>query len=829
MAYNPTVYVNDNPPALNADNLNKAEQGIYDAHEGIQELNNDIFNKTNKNWSNINLSNITPINYRINQDSSSATYRKWVADSTYRSVLIPIQSAGKLKIEYTTYRPFYAFLKTDTVVAGNSPDYCDGTTLIYQENAYKRKVMDIPSDCNYLYIYVSDGSIISQFSFALLPKNTIVDDLEKGQQSVNDIIEVKLEKYNTEPYNLVGSTTWVYSAGYPSVFVPREELASKIKIVSNTYTSTIAFLKSKTISAGASPDLCTNTSIIQMAVGETSEFYVPEDCLYLCMYIGAGERLQATKVYAIPATILIQELDNKVDKYQGTEKAGMFLGINSEGNVQASKIGSHNRTNVTLNLTEYTPINFNLENKNAWASSSLYRGIIIPVADINYTNLFWAGEYKISFAFLRTNNAANGVKPDLCLGTDVVTLAAGTSKHYDTPMDCNYIYVYISNGTFFGKFGITALFEDFNEIQAFRNSEKSVFVASVEQCIITAKHRNSGVVKNFVGTNVADNLLTFAHVSDLHNDPSCYTRFINFLNAQGSLVDFGVVSGDLIDYATNAYFAEMIDCESALASGRKIYKCVGNHEVSGSYTLSELYDVYLPGSGDGSLYFKVDFATQKIRVIFLNQYDSEDADVKQHTGHYSQTQIDWFIAQLQDALTNNLSVIVVCHSMAEAGWPIYNKQGFYQQVVGSMYSAVNSGPIISDIINAFKHKGTLSKTYSFTDNEDTLTVSASFSGYGNFICYICGHEHVDVVGYSTIYPDQLICMVQGGVISSTTRTEASAHWQSKYDTPRIENTVTADSINVYSIDTVERLVKIVKVGSTITDKFEARSLAVFGY
>ena len=38
MAYTKTVYVNDNPPALNADNLNHIEQGIYDAHQENEEL-----------------------------------------------------------------------------------------------------------------------------------------------------------------------------------------------------------------------------------------------------------------------------------------------------------------------------------------------------------------------------------------------------------------------------------------------------------------------------------------------------------------------------------------------------------------------------------------------------------------------------------------------------------------------------------------------------------------------------------------------------------------------------------------------------------------------
>jgi 3',5'-cyclic AMP phosphodiesterase CpdA len=337
---------------------------------------------------------------------------------------------------------------------------------------------------------------------------------------------------------------------------------------------------------------------------------------------------------------------------------------------------------------------------------------------------------------------------------------------------------------------------------------------------------NSGVLHGFVASNVSDNLLTFAHISDLHNDPTNYTRFLNLLNEHDEIIDFGVVSGDLVDSGSSANFAEMVGCESVLNGNVPVYKCMGNHETG--MTLANIYTAYQPGSGDGNLYFFKDFSTQKIRVIFLNQYDNESS-TRGNTGHYSQTQIDWFISQLSDAITNDLSVIVVLHSMGEAGWPLYNKHGFYQQVLGDMYGAVNSAPIISDIINAFKHKKTLNKTYTYTDGDGSLNVNVTFSGYGKFICYIAGHEHVDVIGYSQIYPDQLICLVQGGVVTSSTRTEAQAHWQSKYDTPRVANTVTSDSINVYSIDTVQKLVKVVKVGSTVTDKFETRSFAVFGY
>lgn len=60
MAYTPTVWVNDNTPAMNEDNLNKIEQGILDAHNMIEEIDltfpheapdDDIkYSRQNKEW-----------------------------------------------------------------------------------------------------------------------------------------------------------------------------------------------------------------------------------------------------------------------------------------------------------------------------------------------------------------------------------------------------------------------------------------------------------------------------------------------------------------------------------------------------------------------------------------------------------------------------------------------------------------------------------------------------------------------------------------------------------------------------------------------------------
>ena len=42
MAYTKTVWVNNQAPAINADNLNKIEQGIFDTDAGVAAANSNV-------------------------------------------------------------------------------------------------------------------------------------------------------------------------------------------------------------------------------------------------------------------------------------------------------------------------------------------------------------------------------------------------------------------------------------------------------------------------------------------------------------------------------------------------------------------------------------------------------------------------------------------------------------------------------------------------------------------------------------------------------------------------------------------------------------------
>ena len=80
MAYNPTVYVNDNPPAINAANLNKSENGIYSVAEIADEMLSVTGHFGDDSYSyKKQTASATSNNYRLNENdglcSSNSTYK----------------------------------------------------------------------------------------------------------------------------------------------------------------------------------------------------------------------------------------------------------------------------------------------------------------------------------------------------------------------------------------------------------------------------------------------------------------------------------------------------------------------------------------------------------------------------------------------------------------------------------------------------------------------------------------------------------------------------------------------------------------------------------
>ena len=550
---------------------------------------------------------------------------------------------------------------------------------------------------------------------------------------------------------------------------------------------------------------------------------------------------QAAIVASNPSAVLVgRPVSGNVDAYVKVPTGATYLIVSklktTDTNVVKRAINKFRIFDFTtrdreVDFSAYPIIPYNLYTS-TWLAGSItsYGSIMIPASELSPVIDLEGGEsYGIIYAFLRSDTAAANTRADFCVGeTRTREVGRGVQiNNVRVPDDCKFLCIYTGNGNAFfsggskitRKVGVAGYLSDQVAYDLDNRIKDLIQIQSEERLLRTLKHRSDGIREGSSGTgNVSDNLLVLAHVSDPHSDTHVYSRFIKFLKNHIDTINAGVVSGDFVLTARAEQFESMLACEDESVN---LIKCTGNHDVTAGVTDEQVYNYLNLDTNTGKLYYYVDYP-QGIRVICLHQYDVSDASgaVRDATANYSQTQIDWFISTLQDALTNNLSVIVVAHGVHHGQLPLYNDKGFCQDVdVAAAAETCPSGTIILDIVNAFKHGLSINQTY----RGGALVANTTFSSSGEFICYIGGHLHLDYIGYSRTYNDQLMCIIQVCGIDS------NPNFKRDHDTPRIKNTPTEESINVYGFDTVSKLVKVVKIGSTLTDKFVERKYATFEY
>lgn len=336
-------------------------------------------------------------------------------------------------------------------------------------------------------------------------------------------------------------------------------------------------------------------------------------------------------------------------------------------------------------------------------------------------------------------------------------------------------------------------------------------------------------------------LFTIAHISDLHNDAARYANFLAFVIGT-PIIDHAVVSGDVVDTPNDTQYANMYAQETSASFSP--LKAVGNHEKYAGGVFMSNADIYTNlhmDTNTGELYYYVDDAEYGIRIIVLDQYDTDEQTYR--TEHISQAQIEWFVSALKGAIASNYEVLIVLHACESNGsFPVkkamtstdslYDYAGnamtaesstFYQRFKQwegmTDLQNVCSGTPIEDIVNAFKTGGEISATYTFSDTGASITIDDSFSSAGKFIAYINGHNHGDFVGASAKYPNQMYLNICAG----------NRAYGDVSDLQRKPGEKSEDAFNVYVIDQTHKLIKVVRVGSDVNDIMQNRKTAVYSY
>ena len=334
------------------------------------------------------------------------------------------------------------------------------------------------------------------------------------------------------------------------------------------------------------------------------------------------------------------------------------------------------------------------------------------------------------------------------------------------------------------------------------------------------KDKTDGVYAacRFHQPNLSNKQFCLLIAGDIHADRTRMQNMIEYLNALDAF-DAGIMLGDI---SGNEYTDTIAFYLDALESVQKPFLTVlGNHDVAGATSDADLYTKFGDcfqyaqlASGEvvsGKCYYHKDFAAQKIRLIVLMQYDL--AGRASDTGDlcFGQDQIDWFIGVL-NSTPSDYGVIIAEHTNPSRRMN-YNMD---LSVTSDTWRQSNYAPTlmdgdpVPDIVNAWISGTTLSQTYSYTfSNPPTpLSVSADFTsrGAGEFITYLGGHWHMDVLGAPTAYPNQPDYHTPAAGLSAATQG----------DIPRKAGTPSEDSLSAIAVDRDKKTVKVFHVGAHFT-------------
>ena len=300
-----------------------------------------------------------------------------------------------------------------------------------------------------------------------------------------------------------------------------------------------------------------------------------------------------------------------------------------------------------------------------------------------------------------------------------------------------------------------------------------------------------------------ENSISFMHISDLHSADISNNKLAELMKATD--VPFSVISGDM-------YFTfEMV--KTARSTGKPIYVIPGNHDIDqyyGGWRAAGLYpyepnycfryehldkwfaqslkDYSIYGS-EKACYFYYDFKAgdKTLRLIALDQYDGGTAG---WNGRYdniiSQEEVDWLVDLLGKSEEVDGIVIAghVGYGNANKGQRDINNTGEFISTLGYKFERSydyygNGDPyLIPEIMQAYiSGKNIDGKEYlsgadhrndgSDVPPEKVLTVSTHFSKpHTNFVGYIGGHLHWDVIEYLKDFPQQLQMLVAHGGTAS---------------------------------------------------------------
>lgn len=301
------------------------------------------------------------------------------------------------------------------------------------------------------------------------------------------------------------------------------------------------------------------------------------------------------------------------------------------------------------------------------------------------------------------------------------------------------------------------------------------------------------------GTTVYTNL-TLLHFSDMHGDGAELERIMRCRDENLPLVDDVICTGDILsaDWANDFTYWDAAGAQGVLIA-------LGNHDeivdrsnwnsASSYKTMAECYARYMAPNiatwgvtyeADKTYYYK-DYTNVRLIVLDLVQDDIVD----------DATQLAWFESTLAGARTAGKAVVVAEH------YPPTNRAGV--SGAGAWYDSHYS----------YEQPGRW-----MVRGRWQAAVSDFVTAGGEFVCWLVGHTHADLLCYNTTYPDQFfVCIDCANPVKAMPYS----------DTGRAIGTPTQDLFNVLGIDTVNKTVRVMRVGASENMFMQQKKMLCFNY
>ncbi|MGL4690319.1 MAG: metallophosphoesterase family protein [Leuconostoc mesenteroides] len=293
--------------------------------------------------------------------------------------------------------------------------------------------------------------------------------------------------------------------------------------------------------------------------------------------------------------------------------------------------------------------------------------------------------------------------------------------------------------------------------------------------------------------------VSFAYFTDSHwgDNANQQGKLLDYISQQTSInqIFFG---GDIPQaYGINSKLKDATNLYQKIVKSTKypVYSVHGNHDLTiktsstsdQGLTENQLkqYDVLNRSNElkiNGVLnknYYYLDNPVQKVRFIILDDWSGIDTSIAHGVkAGITQDEIDWLLNVALDV--DGYTFVILTHAPSDEQIPVY----------------VPTNKILQQVLIAINNK------QKFEWNEDNITASVDFSDTTNYVAlHLSGHNHQDA------------SHINNNVLSVSTICDALYNDDPNYTEQRQKGSINEQCIDVVSVDTTNRTIKMCRIGA----------------